>query len=108
MSEMRLVVVGAAGRMGRILIKAVAETQGCRLVGAIERSGSEALEHDAGLLAGIGLLDVNVTDDPLPVFAEADGVIDFTARPQRSTLRRWPHRPVSSMWSGRPASNPTT
>ena len=79
MSEMRLVVVGAAGRMGRILIRAVAETEGCRLVGAIERSGSEALEHDAGLLAGIGLLDVNVTDDPLPVFAEADGVLDFTA-----------------------------
>ncbi len=79
MSEMRLVVVGAAGRMGRILIRAVAETEGCRLVGAIERSGSEALEHDAGLLAGIGLLDVTVTDDPLPVFAEADGVLDFTA-----------------------------
>ena len=32
-----------------------------------------------GLLAGVGLLDVNVTDDPLPVFAEADGVLDFTA-----------------------------
>ena len=41
MSEMRLVVVGAGGRMGRILIKAVAETEGCRLVGAIARSGSE-------------------------------------------------------------------
>src|SRR6476620_11263787 len=79
MSEMRLVVVGAGGRMGRILIKAVAETEGCRLVGAIARSGSDALEHDAGLLAGVGLLDVNVTDDPLPVFAQADGVLDFTA-----------------------------
>jgi 4-hydroxy-tetrahydrodipicolinate reductase len=78
MSEMRLVVVGAAGRMGRILIRAIAESEGCRLVGAIARSGSEALEHDAGLLAGIGLLDVNVTDDPPPVFADADGVLDFT------------------------------
>ena len=79
MSEMRLVVVGAAGRMGRMLIKAVAETEGCTLVGAIEREGSTALGHDAGLLAGIGLLDVDVTDDPLPVFAQADGVLDFTA-----------------------------
>src|SRR5687768_16889159 len=79
MSEMRLVVVGAAGRMGRMLIKAVAETEGCTLVGAIEREGSTALGHDAGLLAGTGLLDVDVTDDPLPVFAQADGVLDFTA-----------------------------
>ena len=79
MSEMRLVVVGAAGRMGRMLIKAVAETEGCTLVGAIEREGSTALGHDAGLLAGVGLLDVDVTDDPLPVFAQADGVLDFTA-----------------------------
>ena len=48
MSEMRLVVVGAAGRMGRMLIKTVAETEGCTLVGAIEREGSAALGHDAG------------------------------------------------------------
>jgi 4-hydroxy-tetrahydrodipicolinate reductase len=79
MGEMRLVVVGAAGRMGRMLIRAVAETEGCRLVGAIEREGSTALGHDAGLLAGTGLLEVDVTDDPLPVFAQADGVLDFTA-----------------------------
>jgi len=79
MSEMRLVVVGAAGRMGRMLIRAVAEAEGCRLVGAIERPGSEAVGHDAGLLAGTGLLEVDVTDDPLPVFAQADGVLDFTA-----------------------------
>jgi 4-hydroxy-tetrahydrodipicolinate reductase len=79
MTEMRLVVVGAAGRMGRMLIRAVAEAQGCRLVGAIEREGSTALGHDAGLLAGTGLLEVDITDDPLPVFAQADGVLDFTA-----------------------------
>ncbi len=79
MTEMRLVVVGAAGRMGRMLIKAVAEANGCALVGAIERKGSPAVGQDAGLLAGTGLLDVEVTDDPLPVFAQADGVLDFTA-----------------------------
>ncbi|MBZ6076717.1 4-hydroxy-tetrahydrodipicolinate reductase [Microvirga puerhi] len=75
---MRLVVVGAAGRMGRMLVEAVAEAEGCRLVGAIARPGSEAIGHDAGLIAGIGLLDVDITDDPLPVFAQADGVLDFT------------------------------
>jgi len=79
MSGMRLVVVGAAGRMGRMLIKAVAEAGGCKLVGAIEREGSTALGQDAGLLAGTGPLGVLVTDDPLTAFAQADGVLDFTA-----------------------------
>jgi 4-hydroxy-tetrahydrodipicolinate reductase len=79
MSEMRLVVVGAAGRMGRMLVKAVAEAEGCRLAGAIERPGSPVLGQDAGLLAGTAPLGVAVSDDPLPVFAQADGVLDFTA-----------------------------
>jgi len=79
MTGMRLVVVGAAGRMGRMLVKAVTETEGCRLVGAIEREGSLAIGDDAGQLAGCGKAGVAITDDPLPVFAQADGVLDFTA-----------------------------
>jgi 4-hydroxy-tetrahydrodipicolinate reductase len=79
MSEMRLVVVGAAGRMGRMLIKAVSESGGCRLTAAIEREGSTALGQDAGSLAGLQPLGVPVTDDPLTAFAQADGVLDFTA-----------------------------
>jgi 4-hydroxy-tetrahydrodipicolinate reductase len=78
MTEMRLAVVGAAGRMGRSLVKVIHETQGCRLVGAIERDGSIALGQDAGLLAGCGKAGVPITDDPPPVFAECDGVLDFT------------------------------
>lgn len=79
MTEMRLVVVGAAGRMGRMLIKAVGESEGCRLVGAIERETSDAIGQDAGRLAGLGDLGVPVSCDPLPAFAQADGVLDFTA-----------------------------
>ncbi|MHB2166586.1 4-hydroxy-tetrahydrodipicolinate reductase [Alsobacter sp. R-9] len=79
MSEMRLVVVGAAGRMGRMLIKTIHETSGATLAGAIEQKGSIALGQDAGLLAGIGATGVLITDDPLPVFAQAHGVLDFTA-----------------------------
>lgn len=78
MSEMRLVVVGAAGRMGRMLIKTIHETPGATLCGAIERPGSIALGQDAGLLAGIGRTRVEITDDPLPVFAKAQGVLDFS------------------------------
>ena len=75
---MRLVVVGAGGRMGRMLIRAVAETEGCILSGAIERAGAPVLGQDAGVLAGLAPLGVAVTDDPLPVFAAAEGVLDFT------------------------------
>jgi len=79
MTDMRLIVVGAAGRMGRELMRTVIETEGATLVGAIERAGSADIGADAGELAGVGTLGVAVTDDALPVFAKADGVIDFTA-----------------------------
>lgn len=78
---MKLVVVGAQGRMGRMLIRAVAEAEGCTLHGAVARAGSAVLGQDAGLLAGVGELGVPVTDDPLPLFVAADGVLDFTAPP---------------------------
>jgi 4-hydroxy-tetrahydrodipicolinate reductase len=78
MTDMRLIVVGAAGRMGRTLVRIVAESEGVTLAGAIERDGAPEIGRDAGLLAGVGELGVPVTADPLPVFARADGVLDFT------------------------------
>lgn len=75
---MRLVVVGAGGRMGRALTRAVVETSSAQLVAAVEREGSEFLGQDAGDLAGVGALQVKITDDPLTAFAAADGVLDFT------------------------------
>ncbi len=82
---MGLVVVGAAGRMGRTLIRAVHETPGASLVGAVEREGSPFIGQDAGILAGVEPLDVTISDDPLPVFARADGVLDFTV-PSATTV----------------------
>lgn len=79
MSAMRLAVVGAAGRMGGALVRAITEMDGVELVGAVEREGSDALGKDAGVLAGLQPLGVSVSDDPLPVFAACDGVLDFTA-----------------------------
>lgn len=77
--SMGLVVVGAAGRMGQTLIRVISETDGVHLAGAIEREGSSALGRDASELAGTGPSGVLITDDPLSVFAVADGVLDFTA-----------------------------
>jgi len=79
MADMGLVVVGAGGRMGRMLVKTISETEGCTLAGAIEQPGSIALGEDAGLLAGAGRANLAITDDPDAAFAHADGVLDFTA-----------------------------
>lgn len=79
MSEMRLVIVGAAGRMGQTLIRTIHETPGAKVAAALERPGSPALGKDAGELAGLGAIGVTMSDDPLPAFARADGVLDFTS-----------------------------
>jgi len=76
--DMGLVVVGAAGRMGQTLIRAIHTIPGARVIGAVERADSPHLGKDAGELAGIGIINVPISDDPLPVFAKADGVLDFT------------------------------
>lgn len=76
--SMRLVVVGAGGRMGRALIHAIFEAEGVVLAAAVEREGSPFLGQDAGELAGVGSLGVRIADDPLAAFADADGVLDFT------------------------------
>ena len=78
MNEMRLVVAGASGRMGRMLVKTIHETKGTRLVAALEAKGSIALGQDAGLLAGCGNMGVVISDDPLKALVDADGLVDFT------------------------------
>ena len=79
MDEAGVVVAGAAGRMGRMLVVEVARMPGLRLVGALGRPGSAHLGEDAGVLAGIGAVGVRVEDDPLPSMARARAVIDFTS-----------------------------
>ncbi|SDR24655.1 4-hydroxy-tetrahydrodipicolinate reductase [Pseudovibrio sp. Tun.PSC04-5.I4] len=78
MGDMRLVVVGAGGRMGRALIRTVTEMDGVVVSGAVERTGSEFLGKDAGELAGCGKLSVPVTANLDAAFEQAEGVLDFT------------------------------
>ncbi|WP_062210702.1 4-hydroxy-tetrahydrodipicolinate reductase [Aureimonas sp. AU12] len=79
MDAMKLVIVGAAGRMGRTLVRVVAETPGVRVSAAVERTGSIALGSDCGELAGAGHAGITITEDLDAALAGADGVIDFTA-----------------------------
>ncbi|AYD03317.1 4-hydroxy-tetrahydrodipicolinate reductase [Neorhizobium sp. NCHU2750] len=76
--EMKLVVVGAGGRMGQALIRIIHETPGVTLHAAVAREGSPFIGKDAGELAGTGVIGVPVTSDPLQAFLDAEGVIDFT------------------------------
>ncbi len=71
-------VVGAAGRMGRQLVAAVAAAPDLALAGATGHVGSEHLGQDAGNLAGIGEIGVTLRDDPAAMFVGVDAVIDFT------------------------------
>ncbi|WP_425500661.1 4-hydroxy-tetrahydrodipicolinate reductase [Phyllobacterium pellucidum] len=75
---MKLAVVGAGGRMGQTLIRLINETPGAVLAGAVERAGSPHIGRDAGEIAGVGTLGVEVTDDALGVFVGVEAVLDFT------------------------------
>lgn len=81
MSEIRIAIVGAPGRMGRNLIQAVQQAEGVALGAALARSGSSLLGVDAGELAGIGKTGVIVSDDLQKVINDFDVLIDFT-RPE--------------------------
>ncbi|MEA5159445.1 4-hydroxy-tetrahydrodipicolinate reductase [Cereibacter johrii] len=74
-----IVVTGASGRMGQMLMKTVLASGKARLVGAVERPGSDWVGRDAGAAMGGAAIGVTVTDDPLEAFAQAQAVIDFTA-----------------------------
>jgi 4-hydroxy-tetrahydrodipicolinate reductase len=78
MSDMRLIVAGAGGRMGRTLIHAIAASKGVALAAAVEAAGSAVIGRDAGELAGLGRNGVLVASDPEPLLASADGLLDFT------------------------------
>ncbi len=75
---MKLGVIGAGGRMGRMLVQTITETEGATLAAAGEHEGSAFLGQDAGLLANVGELGVTIGDDADPVFEACDAVMEFT------------------------------
>jgi 4-hydroxy-tetrahydrodipicolinate reductase len=79
MSDVRIVVAGASGRMGRALVRVIAETKGCVLAGALEAKGHRDLGQDAGSLAGLGPLGVVLGADAPSLLGKADAIVDFTA-----------------------------
>jgi 4-hydroxy-tetrahydrodipicolinate reductase len=78
MSDTRLIVAGAGGRMGRTLIRVISETKGAVLAGALASPGSALLGEDAGMLAGLPSNGVKLSANLWKLSAEADGILDFT------------------------------
>ncbi len=74
----KVAIAGAAGRMGKALIEAVNQTDGMQVCVALEHSGCSFLGVDAGELAGLGKLGVNIISDLTSVVDQFDIVIDFT------------------------------
>jgi 4-hydroxy-tetrahydrodipicolinate reductase len=74
-----IVVTGASGRMGQMLIRMISGSDKARLVGCVERAGHGWVGRDIGEAMGGAALGLRVTDDPLEAFAQAQAVIDFTA-----------------------------
>jgi len=71
-------VIGAGGRMGRMLIEAVQNNPQTTLKAAIERQGSSLVGADAGEVAAIGHLNVQIVDDLAAVINDIDVLIDFS------------------------------
>jgi 4-hydroxy-tetrahydrodipicolinate reductase len=78
MSDMRLIVAGAGGRMGCTLIQAIAASPGVRLAGAVEAAGAAVIGQDSGERSGLGKNGIPVVAQLEPLLAAADGLVDFT------------------------------
>ncbi len=73
-----VVIAGASGRMGRMLVEEVLGSGEVRLAGAVERPGHDWIGADVGKVMGRAALGVTVTDDPIEAVVKARAVIDFT------------------------------
>jgi len=71
-------VIGAGGRMGRMLIEAVQDNPQTTLSAAIEREGSSLVGADAGEVAAIERLNIKIVDDLVAVIDDIDVLIDFS------------------------------
>jgi 4-hydroxy-tetrahydrodipicolinate reductase len=78
MADMRVVVAGAGGRMGRTLIRAIATTRGLTLSGAMENFESDLLGKDSGVVAGLPANGITISSKFSEMLKEGDVVVDFS------------------------------
>ena len=73
-----VIVAGAAGRMGRLLVAMLSRDPAHKLVGAVEAPGVPALGSDAGETAGVGVLGVKIGADYAALARPDTVTLDFT------------------------------
>lgn len=88
MTAMQLAILGAGGRMGGALVRAIHESAEAELCGALERDGSEAVGLDSGIRSGIGENQILISTDLESVLEKAEAIIDFTSPEATVTLSR--------------------
>ncbi len=88
MTDIGLIVAGAGGRMGRTLVRAIAETEGVTLVGALEGPRSPFIGQDSGVLAGVGENGVPIAADVKMRASKADGLDRFHHAAGHGSARR--------------------
>ncbi|MFA6282668.1 MAG: 4-hydroxy-tetrahydrodipicolinate reductase [Desulfurivibrionaceae bacterium] len=84
----KVIVAGAAGRMGRRISYMVHQQAGLTLAGGFERPDTPELGKDLGELAGMGGLGVTVADSFEAVKDQGEVVIDFTFHEATMALAR--------------------
>jgi 4-hydroxy-tetrahydrodipicolinate reductase len=79
MTDLKIAIAGAGGRMGGALARAIAAADGVTIHSAFDRAGNAAIGRDAGTFAGLEPLGIVITDDIEAALAGADAIVDFTA-----------------------------
>ena len=74
----RVIIDGACGRMGKMIVQGVVQQEDMQIVGAIEYAGNPQIGEDVGEVAGVGPLGVSVGGNLSSILGEADVVIEFT------------------------------
>jgi len=80
-ATLRVLLIGATGRMGQVLVRMAKERPSVRITGAVTHGGSVHLGRDVGELAGVGRMGVTVTADVAAALSECDCAIDFSQSP---------------------------
>jgi 4-hydroxy-tetrahydrodipicolinate reductase len=88
MTNLKIAIAGAGGRMGGALVRAIAAAEGVAIHSAFDRVGNASIGRDAGVSAGLEPLGVVITDDLEAALAEADAIVDFTAPAASAALAR--------------------
>ena len=75
---LRVLIIGAAGRMGRALVHAARERSDVRVVAGVESPGSAHVGEDIGEIAGVGTLGVLIGSDLSTALTDCDAAVDFS------------------------------